>query len=155
VSGITPEFEAGKPISARSLERVRMDAERIGQHPQGLAGAAAQLGDITPLQSLRVYVVDRSVSQAAKLVEHEYTITDGVERWSVDHRRLIVDVEPTLIDGVGAPQGKAMAFWPASVAGVGVISWRAWGILYRGPGSAPNTSDYAVRLFGLCVARGC
>lgn len=158
MSGITPVFEAGKPISARDLERVRMNAERIGDFPQGEGGAAVQVGDISPLQSLRVAVVERSVTQAAKLEDHAYTVTDGSQQWPVDADRLIVPVEPALIRASTAPDGKPMAFWPAEVAGQGdasTSSWRAWGVLYRGPGPVENTSDYAVLLYGLCVARGC
>lgn len=155
MSGITPEFEAGKPISAAALERVRMRANLLGDFPRGVPAGGAELGDISPLTALFVTVVTRSVEGPARLSEHAYTVTSGAERWDVDHTRIMVDVEPMLIDGIGAPEGKPMAFWPASVAGSGDASWRSWGILYRGPGAAVNTSDYSVELFGLCVARGC
>ena len=158
MSGLTPVFVAGKPISAAALEDVRMNASRVGHSPDGLGGAAMEVGDITPLTEIRVAVVARSVSEPAVLEAHQYAVSDGVSRWDIDHTRLIVGVEPALLIADTAPDGKPMGFWPASVAGEGDAEdapWRAWGILYRGPGATVNTSDYAVRLFGLCVARGC
>ncbi len=135
-----------------------MDAERVGNFPRGLASAAMEVGDVSPLIAIFVAVVQRSVSAPAKIADHAYTVTDGVSRWAIDPTRLIVPVEPALLDASTAPGGRPMAFWPAAVAGedeANAAPWRAWGVLYRGPGAETDTSDHAVRLFGLCPARGC
>lgn len=153
MSGIVPEFEAGKPISAAALERVRMNAERVGGFQPGAPGAAMLVGVDASITRFPVFVVERSVSAPARLSAHSYTVTDGDAQWPVDHTRLVVGVEPELIDG-----SPPMGFVPAEVSGQGLAvdqPWRSWGVLIRGPGGTPNTSDYAVLLYGLVPWRNC
>jgi hypothetical protein len=92
------------------------------------------------------------------LASHAYTVRlPGGQELEIDHTRLMVEVEPLLLDASTAPNGKPMGFWPAEVVGTAQAAatpWRARGLLYRFPG-ASGQADHAVKLFGLCVARGC
>ena len=153
MSGITPDFVAGRPISAAALERVRLNAERVGGYQPGAPGASMLVGVDAPITRFPIFVVERSVSAPSRLSAHSYTVTDGGQEWPVEHTQLIVGVEPALIDG-----SPPMGFVPAEIAGQGLAveqPWRSWGELIRGPGGTPNTSAYAVLLYGLCPWRNC
>lgn len=144
-------FSRGDAITADRLNPLVASARRTLGTP-GAPGAtiASPTG---PVIEIPVVVVARAVTSPAVLSAHQYTVRGGGQEWEVDYTRLMVDVEPGLIDSGNPPMG----FAPAEKAGEGMAlmqPWRAWGKLVRFAG-ADGARDYAVRLYGLVPARGC
>ena len=146
------DFKRGDTLTADRLNPLVQAARRV----ERIAGVpnSAGLAERGPQGPVRVYVTARSVSAPARLSDHAYTVSDGADEYEVDHTRLIVRVEPALIDG-----SPPMGFVPAEIAGQGLAvsqEWRSWGLLYRGPAGTPRTHlAYAVELLGLCPWRNC
>jgi len=149
-------FRKGERLTTDNLNPVAVAAKRAERAFGAVGGGVGTPG--TPAAPEAIVVIASAVSQAAKLSDHQYTVRNrGGQEWTLDPTRLIVPVEPALIEASTAPGGRPMAFWPAAVRGdavAAVASWRARGVLYRftGEGGAP---DHAAVLFGLCPARGC
>jgi len=149
-------FRKGQRLTTENLNPVAAAAKRA---EMAFGAAGAGLGTPgTPAAPEPVVVTASAVSQAAMLSAHQYTVRNrGGQEWALDASRLIVPVEPALIEAFTAPEGRPMAFWPAAVRGdavAAVYPWRARGLLYRFAGEN-GTPDHAAMLFGLCVARGC
>ena len=149
------DFSKGDTLTTERLNPLVESARRT-ERLAGMPNAAA-LAERGPQGPIRVYVTARSVSGPARLSAHSYTVSDGAQTYSVDHTKLVVRVEPELIDGGGGRS--PLGFVPAEVRGQGLAvdqEWRAWGLLYRGPAGTVGTDlAYAVELLGLCPWRNC